>query len=64
MLMLHIVYIISGQMRNYKRKTTRSSTPRDVLQRAALKIENGRTVRSVATEFKIDRMTLKRYITK
>jgi len=51
-------------MRNYKRKTTRGSTPGDVLQRAAVEIKNGRAIRSVATEFNIDRMTLKRYITK
>jgi len=42
-------------MRNYKRKTTRGSTPRDVLQRAAVEID---------TQFNVNRMTLKRYITK
>lgn len=57
-------YVISGQMRNYKRKTTKGSTPRDVLQRAAAEIENGRTIRSVAIQFNVNRMTLKRYITK
>ena len=57
-------YVISGQMQNFKRKTTRGSTPQDVLQRAAVEIKNGRTIRSVATEFNIDRMTLKCYITK
>lgn len=51
-------------MRKYIRKTTRGSTPRDVLERAAVEIENGRTIRSVATEYNVDRMTLKRYITK
>jgi hypothetical protein len=51
-------------MRKYIRKTTRGSTPRDVLERAAVEIENGRTKRSVATEYNVDRMTLKRYITK
>ena len=51
-------------MRNYKRKTNRGNTPRDVLQRAAAEVEKGRAIRSVATEFNVDRMTLKRYITK
>jgi len=51
-------------MRKYKRKTTRGTTPRDVLQRAAVEIEKGRTIRSVAIEFNVNRMTLKRYITK
>jgi len=51
-------------MRNYKCKTTRGNTPRDVLQCAAVEIKNGRSVRSVASEFNIDRMTLKCYITK
>lgn len=51
-------------MRTYKRKTVRGSIPRDILQRVAVEIENGRTIRGVATEFNINRMTLKRYITK
>jgi len=51
-------------MRNYKRKTNRGSTPRDVLQRAAVEVQSGRTVRGVAAEYNINRMTLKRYLTK
>lgn len=49
-------------MRNYKRKTNRGQTPRDVMERAADAVAGGKSVRSAAKDFAIDRMTLKRYI--
>lgn len=51
-------------MRNYVRKTNRGQTPRDVMERAAATVAGGQSVRSAASDFKIDRMTLKRYIDK
>ena len=51
-------------MRSYKRKTTRGSTPADVMERAAEETRNGGPVRTVAREFNIDRMTFKQYIGK
>jgi hypothetical protein len=51
-------------MRNYKRKTTRGSTPGDVMKRAADEVRAGGKLRTVASDFNIDRMTLKRYIRK
>ena len=62
--MQEAILCFSGHMRNDRRKTTRGSTPLDVLQRAAAEVKNGRTERSVAAEFQVDRMTLKRYMTK
>ena len=50
-------------MRNYKRKTTRGSTP-DVLARAAEEVATGKSLRGVADDFHVDRMTLKRFIQK
>ncbi|XP_001200652.1 uncharacterized protein LOC764371 [Strongylocentrotus purpuratus] len=49
-------------MRNYKRKTNRGQTPRDVMERAADAVAGGKSVRSAAKDFAIDRMMLKRYI--
>ena len=46
------------------RKTTRVSTPRDIIKRAAPEAISGRAVRTVAKKFQIDRMTLKRFIEK
>ena len=48
--------------RLYKRKTTRASISQDVLQRAAGEVAGGTSVRSAAKDFRIDRMTLTRYI--
>ena len=50
--------------RVYKRKTARGSTPKDVLQRAALAVQGGASIRKTAKDFVIDRMTLARFIKK
>uniref|UniRef100_A0A3B4XFV9 Zgc:113274 n=1 Tax=Seriola lalandi dorsalis TaxID=1841481 RepID=A0A3B4XFV9_SERLL len=50
--------------RTYKRKTNWGSTPLEALERAANDVKAGRSIRSVATERKIDRCTLRRYIKK
>lgn len=47
--------------REYKRKTARG-TSHDVLQRAALAVAEGRSIRGIAADFNICRMTLKRFI--
>ncbi|KAK6190932.1 hypothetical protein SNE40_002693 [Patella caerulea] len=46
---------------NYKRKTNRGQTPKDIMERAANAVAGGQSIRSTAREFGIDRMTLKRY---
>lgn len=48
--------------RFYKRKTDRASTPLEDLDRAVGEVQNGRSIRQVARDMKIDRMTLKRYM--
>ena len=51
--------------RNYKRKTTHGQTPPDVMERAVREVlVTGRQVRTVATEFEIPHVTLRRYILK
>uniref|UniRef100_A0A3B4T3S7 Zgc:113274 n=1 Tax=Seriola dumerili TaxID=41447 RepID=A0A3B4T3S7_SERDU len=50
--------------RTYKRKTNWGSTPLEALERAANDVKAGRSIRSVATERKIDTCTLRRYIKK
>uniref|UniRef100_A0A8C4QPM5 HTH CENPB-type domain-containing protein n=1 Tax=Eptatretus burgeri TaxID=7764 RepID=A0A8C4QPM5_EPTBU len=50
--------------RVYKRKTRRGQTPLDVLERAAGDVADGKAIHSVAREYKLDRNTLKRFITK
>jgi DNA invertase Pin-like site-specific DNA recombinase len=47
-----------------RRKTNRGLTPRDVLERARNMIKDGTSIRKVAKDFGIDRMTLKRYCDK
>uniref|UniRef100_UPI00358F9B71 uncharacterized protein isoform X2 n=1 Tax=Myxine glutinosa TaxID=7769 RepID=UPI00358F9B71 len=47
--------------REYKRKTNRGAS-KDVLRRAAHEVRQGRSIRSVASDFNIDRMTLQRFI--
>lgn len=46
----------------YKRKTNRATrTPHDVMERAVHEVESGKSLRSVAKDFDIDKMTLQRY---
>lgn len=49
---------------NPKRKTDRGRTPRDVLERAAQAVVDGRKIRSAARDFHVDRMTLTRFVAK
>ena len=51
-------------MRHYKRKTDRGSTPLDIMKRVAQWIIGGQSIRNTAKQFNIDRMTLKRFISK
>ena len=51
-------------MRHYKRKTDRGSTPLDIMERAAQCVIGGQSMRNTAKQFNIDRMTLKRFISK
>ena len=51
-------------MRTYKRKTNRGNASNDVLKRAADAVASGQSVRTVAKDFRIDRMTLTRFISK
>lgn len=49
-------------MRTYKRKTERGKTPLEVFERASVEVLiNNRSLRSVAAEFQINRMTLQRF---
>lgn len=50
-------------MRTYKRKTARGASA-DILRRAAEKVKDGDTIRKVARDFSVDRMTLTRFIKK
>ncbi len=50
--------------RTYKRKTDRASTPLVELDRAVKEVQQGKTIRQVAREMKICRMTLKRFMEK
>ena len=50
--------------RTYTKKTDRVRTPLDVLTRASETVAQGGTYTSVAKEFSIDRMKLKRFIQK
>ena len=50
--------------RTYTKKTDRVRTPLDVLTRASEAVAQGGTYTSVAKEFSIDRMKLKRFIRK
>ena len=47
--------------RKYQRKTDRATTPADVFKHAAERVAGGQSIRSVAEDFNINRMTLKRY---
>uniref|UniRef100_A0A8C1TU36 HTH psq-type domain-containing protein n=1 Tax=Cyprinus carpio TaxID=7962 RepID=A0A8C1TU36_CYPCA len=47
--------------RTYKRKTERASTALVELERAVKEVQQGKTIRQVAREMKICRMTLKRF---
>ena len=51
-------------MRNYKRKTDRGNTPKDVMERAVHEVVEKRPCRAVAHEFKIPHVTLRRYCLK
>ncbi len=50
--------------RTYKRKTDRASTPLVELDRAVKEGQQGKTIRQVAREMKICRLTLKRFTEK
>ncbi|KAK0136737.1 Jerky -like [Merluccius polli] len=50
--------------RIYKRKTDRASTPIVDLDRAAKEVQQGKSIRQVARDMKICRMTLKRFMEK
>lgn len=50
--------------RNYKRKTGRASTPLQDMDRAVKEVEKGKSIREVARQMYICRMTLKRYMEK
>lgn len=50
--------------RNYKRKTGRASTPLLDMDRAVKEVEKGKSIREVARQMNICRMTLKRYMEK
>ena len=49
-------------MRNYERKTESGSTPVDIMERAAEAVKTGGKMKSVARDFDINVMTLKRFI--
>lgn len=52
-------------MRNYKKKTNRGETPKDVILAAVKEVaENQRSIRPVAEEYGINFMTLQRYVKK
>lgn len=50
--------------RKYSRKTNWGSTPLEEMQRAATEVQGGKSIRKVATERKIDRSTLRRFLKK
>ncbi|KAL2086177.1 hypothetical protein ACEWY4_017236 [Coilia grayii] len=50
--------------RIYKRKTGRASTPLQDMDRAVKEVEKGKSIREVARQMNICRMTLKRYMEK
>ena len=50
--------------RLYNRKTQRGETPADVMQKAASDVAGGKSIRSAAEEYKMNQMTLKRFIVK
>ena len=52
-------------MRSYKRKSNRAATPADVMLRAATEVlDNNKKCRTVAKEFNIPHVTLRRYYLK
>jgi hypothetical protein len=52
-------------MRNYKKKTSRGSVPKDIMDTAAeLVVKNGESLRKVAEQFKINHCTLFHYCKK
>ena len=50
--------------RTYKRKTSWGSTPLEEMERAANDVKGGKSIRSVAKERNIDRLTLRRNMKK
>lgn len=50
--------------RTYKRRTNWGSTPLEEMERAAIDVEGGKSIRSVAKDRNIDRSTLRSYIKK
>ncbi|CAM1328307.1 Uncharacterised protein r2_g3744 [Pycnogonum litorale] len=52
-------------LQTYKRKTNRATRcSEDVLERASAQVAEGKSVRSTAKDFNIDKMTLQRFIKK
>ncbi|XP_051795629.1 uncharacterized protein zgc:113274 [Acanthochromis polyacanthus] len=50
--------------RKYSRKTNWGSTSLEEMQRAATEVQDGKSIRKVATERNIDRSTLRRFLKK
>lgn len=57
-------FLIENMVRTYKRKTNRSKADGGLMKRAVEEVVKGRSVRQVARDLQIDRITLSRYVFK